>query len=60
MLLITTHIFSISVLDTHQLLMAIAWPSLALHLARTVWYTHTHRGQHSKAHQPALLPSLFG
>ena len=38
-LLITTPIFSIPSLGASQLLMAIAWPPLALHLALNVWYT---------------------
>jgi hypothetical protein len=38
-LLVTTPIFSIPALGASQLLMAIAWPPLALHLALNVWYT---------------------
>ena len=38
-LLITTPIFSIPALGASQVLMAIAWPPLAIHLALNVWYT---------------------
>jgi hypothetical protein len=38
-LLITTPIFSVPVFGASQLLMAIAWPPLAIHLALNVWYT---------------------
>lgn len=38
-LLVTTPIFSIPALGASQLLMAIAWPPLAIHLALNVWYT---------------------
>ena len=38
-LLITTPIFSVPALGASQVLMAIAWPPLAIHLALNVWYT---------------------
>ena len=37
-LFITTPIFSIPALGASQMLMAIAWPPLAVHLALNVWY----------------------
>jgi hypothetical protein len=46
-LFITTPIFSIPALGASQLLMAIAWPPLALHLALNVWYTLTRAPWHS-------------